>query len=57
MRYEWKNTETGEVVEHDHWSVPPQKPGEWQRLFAFGVGRVNGAGGSRGWTSSKKDRP
>lgn len=48
MRYEWKNTETGEVVESEHWSIPPDKSGNWQRVFRFGVGRVEGGGGSPG---------
>lgn len=46
MKYEWKNTKTNEVVEHNHWSTPPALPGKWVRVFAFGTGRVEGAGGS-----------
>lgn len=46
MRYDWKNTKTNEIVEHDHPSDPPSLPGEWQRIFSFGTGRVEGGGGS-----------
>jgi len=56
MRYEWKNVRTGKVVEHDHWSVPPKLPGKWVRLFNFGVGRVEGAGGSPGMPSTRLNR-
>lgn len=40
--YEWKNTKTGEVVDHDHWSEPPNLPGEWKRVFSVGLGRIEG---------------
>lgn len=51
MVYLWQNTDTGEIVEHDHWSTPPEKPGSWVRKFSFGVGRVEGGGGSPGRVS------
>jgi hypothetical protein len=54
MMYEWKNKE-GEVVEHDHWSVPPSLPGKWTRVYSFGTGRVEGAGGSPSRVSMKTD--
>jgi hypothetical protein len=52
--YEWRNIRTGEVVEHDSPTDPPgaccDDPDcceeKWQRVFAFGVGRVEGAGSS-----------
>lgn len=54
MKYEWRNVETGEMVEHDHWSVPPALPGTWVRNYLFGVGRVEGGGGTPGRTSVKR---
>lgn len=54
--YDWKNDETGEVVTTAHWSKPPEGPGKWRRLYVFGVGRVEGAGGSRGMPSTKLPR-
>lgn len=53
MIYEWKNAKTGEVVEHDHWSMPPRKPGTWRRIYSVGIGRVEGAGGNSGMPSTK----
>lgn len=53
MKWEWKNVKTGEVVEHDHWSIPPDKSGDWKRVWAFGVGRVEGGGGSPGRVSKR----
>jgi len=44
----WKNEKTGEVIEHDHWSIPPDKSGDWKRAYALSFGRVEGAGSSRG---------
>jgi len=46
MMYDWKNLETGEVIEHGHYSKPPKRPGNWQRVFSFGTGRVPGGAGS-----------
>jgi hypothetical protein len=54
--YEWKNARTGEVVEHDHWSEPPRKPGTWKRVYSVGIGRVEGAGGGRGMPSTRLPR-
>jgi hypothetical protein len=51
--YDWKNVETGEVVTTSHWSEPPDDSGKWRRLYSFGVGRVEGAGGSRGMPSTR----
>lgn len=43
-RYDWKNVETGEVVEHTHWSTPPDLPGKWVRSYTlFGVKVQGGA--------------
>lgn len=53
-RYEWKNVETEEIVDHDHWSKPPELPGEWKRVFSFGLGRVEGGGASPARTSAIK---
>lgn len=49
--YEWRNTETGEVVEHNHWSEPPALAGVWQRIYSVGIGSVSGGGGSPAKTS------
>ena len=46
MIYAWENKETGEVVDHTHYSQPPSKPGKWTRIYSFGAGRVSGAAGS-----------
>lgn len=48
MEYEWKNKETGEIITHNHYRNPPDLPGQWERVFAFGLGSVQGAGGSPG---------
>lgn len=58
--YLWKNVETGEVVEEfrsmEHSHTPPDKPGTWERLYPlFGVGRVEGGGGSPARTSVNTD--
>jgi hypothetical protein len=55
VRYDWKDNETGVVIEHDHASEPPNLPGDWHRVFNFGVGRVEGAGGSKARPSVTKD--
>lgn len=52
--YLWKNTKTGKIVEvfrsiakaHEG----PDEPGTWQRIYSFGVGRVEG-GASKGRAS------
>ena len=44
--YLWKNVVTGELIETDSWSTPPDREGKWQRAYAFGIGRVEKAGGS-----------
>lgn len=51
--YEWKNVKTGKIVEHDHWSEPPDLPGKWQRVYSVAIGRVPGASGSPGMPSTK----
>ena len=45
LEYEWVN-EKGESRITNGFDTPPQEPGEWRRVFAFGVSTVNGAGGS-----------
>ena len=52
-KYDWKNVETGEVVEHDHYADPPKLPGEWKRVYSLGIGRVEG-GASKGRQVRKK---
>ena len=57
MIYLWRNEETGEEVEVERKladiDVPPEGPGAWKRvLAAFGTGRVEGAGGSPGTSST-----
>jgi hypothetical protein len=54
--YEWKNIRTGEIIEHSHWSIPPDESGDWRRIFSFGVGRVEGAGSSPALPSTKLKR-
>lgn len=50
--YAWKNTETGEVVEVQRTmseaTIAPDDSGKWERIFTFGIGRVEGGGGSPG---------
>jgi hypothetical protein len=43
--YEWVN-EKGESQITNSFDAPPKEPGEWKRVFAFGVSTVSGAGGS-----------
>lgn len=46
--YDWKNTETGEIATTDRYDVPPDDSGKWIRDYSgIGIGRVEGAGGSR----------
>ena len=52
-RYDWKNGKTGEIRETDSWSRPPDLTGVWERVYSFGVGRVEGAGGTPGMPSTK----
>jgi len=56
--YEWKNQD-GKVVEHDHWSEPPNLPGKWKRVFSFAVATVEGGGGSPARSSvvEAEDKP
>lgn len=52
--YEWRNIKTGEVIDHDHWGEPPKKRGKWERVYRFGIGRVEGAANSPPRTSRKR---
>lgn len=49
MQYEWKNPKTGQTM----MTPSPDKPPKygWVRVFTFGVGRVEGGGGSPGRVS------
>ena len=49
MKYLWKDPKSGETIEHDHPSDPPKKG--WVRVYSFGIGRVEGGGGSPGRVS------
>lgn len=55
--YTWKNTKTGETVDVQRpiaeASTPPEGEGPWERVFAFGVGRVEGGGSSPARTSTR----
>lgn len=57
--YAWKNMSSGEVIEVrrpvSECDRPPDKTHQWERVYAFGVGRVEGGGGSPGRASVKKD--
>lgn len=48
--YTWKNVKTGEVVEMmrpmAEATIPPNDDDGWERIYNFGVGRVEGGGGS-----------
>jgi hypothetical protein len=49
--YAWKNKKSGKIVEVErpmsHSHLPPGNDAAgWERVFAFGIGRVEGAGGS-----------
>lgn len=48
MTYEWKNTQTGEVVEHYSPNTPPNADGFWLRCYSVHFGKVKGAGDSPG---------
>jgi hypothetical protein len=39
--FEFQNKKTGEIIEHHTYEAPGP---EWQRIFSFGVGQVQGAG-------------
>lgn len=58
--YAWRNIETNEIVEversmADSQLAPePDDQGKWQRVYNFGVGRVEGGGGSPGRSSVVK---
>lgn len=57
--YTWKNTQTGREVEiwnrMEDCNVPPAEEGEWERVYSFGVGRVEGAGSSPARPSVSRD--
>jgi len=60
VQYEWKNIKTGEVVTVERkladYLMPPDKSGQWERVISpFGVGRVEGGGGSPNRTSISKE--
>lgn len=48
--YTWRNKTTGETVDlvkpMSEAQTPPDESGNWERLYNFGVGRVEGGGGS-----------
>lgn len=48
--YPWKNTKTGEEVEllrsMAESDIPPNDDEGWERVYSFGLGRIEGAGGS-----------
>lgn len=48
--YLWKNPKTGEIVEversFENADQPPDKRRKWVRVYSFGLGRVEGGGGS-----------
>lgn len=56
--YEWKNTETEEVVTVERkaadYQVPPDDSGKWVRVYSFGLGRVDGGGGTPGRSSARR---
>lgn len=61
MIYEWRNTETGEVVTVERkladYLVPPDESGKWERVISsFGVARVEGAGGSPNRPSVRRSK-
>ena len=51
--YEWRNTQTNEVVSTDKHDVPPDSSGDWIRKYSFAAGNVEGAGGSPPKPSTK----
>ncbi len=52
--YEWRHNSTGEIRETDSNQTPPDSSGNWKRVFSFGLATVQGAGQSKGWTSTGK---
>lgn len=60
MQYEWVNKKTGEVVTVERkiadYKVPPDDSGDWERIFTFAVGRVEGAGGSPNRASARRKK-
>lgn len=54
MTYEWRNIETGQVIDHDHYSEPPDDSGKWVRVFSVGINTSGGASPSR--VSVKKEK-
>lgn len=57
--YAWKNTYSGEVVEvlrpMSECNTPPDSTNQWERVYSFGVGRVEGAGSSPARPSVSRD--
>lgn len=57
--YVWKNKKTEEVVEVQRsiseCELPPDSTGEWERVYSFGVGRVEGGGGSPSRPSIRRE--
>jgi hypothetical protein len=53
--YEWIN-EQNEVVDHNHYSEPPDLPGTWRRIFSLSIGKVPGAGESPAGYGSNKPK-
>lgn len=57
--YAWKNKRTGEITEvmrpMSECNTPPDWTNEWERVYSFGLGRVEGAGGSPGRVSVRRD--
>ena len=59
--YDWLNIETDEVVTVERkladYQVPPDDFGDWVRVISgFGVGRIEGAGGSPNRSSVKETK-
>lgn len=57
--YEWKNRVTGETQEvvrsMADSDLPPDDSGDWERVFWFSAGHIQGAGGSPARMSPKKE--
>lgn len=56
--YAWRNKKTAQFAEvfrpTEKHNVPPDDSGDWERVYAFGVGRVEGGGGSPARTSLER---
>ena len=48
LTFEWKNMQTGEIVEHYSPNAPPSGNGFWRRVYTLHFGKVKGAGDSPG---------